>query len=191
MPFDSMVMAAVAHELSQTLADAKIIKIHQPDRVSLSLKLWNRSGHYRLLLSAHPSQGRAHLSREEQSNPQQPPLFCMVLRKHLEGGRIQRIAQRGTERILDLYIDNRDETGLPIRRLLSLEVMGKHSNILLIDPENHTILDGIRRYSHNVSRYREVLPGRPYLPPPAQSGIPLAECTEEGFSQALLTADET
>lgn len=188
MPFDGLMLAAVCTELNQTLLNARIEKVYQPAKNDIILHTSRPQERYRLLLSAHPRDARVHLSYQQQENPVQPPTFCMVLRKHLEGGHIREIHQPGLERVLKIHVDTRDELGQPVKKTLICEIMGKHSNILLVDPAENTIIDGIRRYSHDVSRHREVLPGRPYVPPPAQKKYNPLLLDEESFRNILLEA---
>lgn len=188
MAFDGMVMAAVTQAL-QVLVGERVEKIHQPNQNNVILVVHSRQqGRIRLILSADAQDARVHMTGETYSNPLTPPTFCMVLRKHLEGGRILSIAQSGLERVLQLAIESRDELGRLSQKLLICEVMGKHSNIILVDPSANLILDGIHRYSHGVSRYREVLPGRVYLPPPEQAKVDPRTIAEEVFQKLLLSA---
>lgn len=182
MAFDGIVLRAVAHELMRTIAGGRVDKIYQPLPRDLLFTIRNRGRNYRLLLSANPSYPRVCLSeRYKGQNPVEPPMFCMLLRKHLEGGRVTGIRQVDNERILLLDVENRNELGDISERRLVIEIMGRHSNIILIDPETHRILDGIVHVNFGTSRHREVLPGRPYIAPPEQGKIsPFAE-TEAGF----------
>lgn len=190
MAFDSLVMAAVAQELADLLIGGRLEKIQQPSAHEIIMVIHTRErGKQRLLLSAHAQDARIHLTSQAFVNPLNPPIFCMVLRKHLEGGRVRALEQVGLERILKIAIDSRDELGRPAEKLLLCEIMGKHSNILLVDPANNTIVDGIHRYSHAVSRYREVLPNRPYLPPPSQGKVDPRELSEEDFKSLLLASN--
>jgi len=186
MPFDGLMLAAIQSELSKTLVGAKIDKIYQPARTDIMLNIRHHRERYRLLLSAHARDARVHLSTQPTENPTQPPTFCMVLRKHLEGGSIKEIEQPGLERVLKIHVATRDELGRPSEKLLICEIMGKHSNILLVDPAVNSITDGIRRYSHEVSRHREVLPGRPYIPPPAQNKLNPLRVDEDTFRNIIL-----
>ncbi|RYD04627.1 hypothetical protein N752_14745 [Desulforamulus aquiferis] len=187
MAFDGLVMSAVAQELESKLIGGRIEKIHQPGPSEVILVIHTRGlGKQRLLLSADSRDARIHLSDKSYVNPLAPPIFCMVLRKHLEGSRIRSIRQVELERVLELSIDSRDELGRPSEKLLICEVMGKHSNIVLVDPESNSIVDGVNRYSHSVSRYREVLPNRPYLPPPEQSKLDPRKITEEQFPSLII-----
>jgi len=188
MAFDGIVLAAVTKEL-QALVGCRIEKIYQPDTNCLLLHLHSRNSKAKLFLSAHPVNGRVHLSQLVYDNPLYPPLFCMLLRKHLEGGKIINISQgENLERCLYILIEVFDEVGdLKIRQLV-IEIMGKHSNIILVDPASGTIIDGIKRVSSEVSRHREVLPGRKYLAPPTQNKLNLMELTEEQFKTALFNS---
>lgn len=186
MPYDGLVLAAVKKELEEKLAGGRIERIYQPDKEELVITIHRAGSKHRLLMSAHAQNARVHLSTTIKENPATPPLFCMVLRKHLEGGRIGGFAQPGLERVMVMKVESRDELGRPSEKHLVCEIMGKHSNIILVDSSTGSILDGIKRYSHAVSRYREVLPGRPYLTPPAQGKLNPLEVNEEQFRQACL-----
>lgn len=188
MPFDTLCMSAAVSE-AQALLDSKITKIYQTDKYTVALKFYGPGGTNRLLLSAHPQFGRLQLSSLPTENPAKPPLFCMVLRKHLENARLLQIRQIPDERVCRLDFAAHDEVGEPTRRTLVLEIMGKHSNLLLLDTPSDTIIDAARRYSHNVSRYREVLPGLPYILPPASQLPAWRDCSEEGFAAQMLAGD--
>jgi predicted ribosome quality control (RQC) complex YloA/Tae2 family protein len=186
MPFDGFVLAAVAAELKKKIIFGRIMKIYQPQPNLIVLRIRKEKDNLQLLISAHPVTGRIHLSQETRENPLKAPLFCMVLRKHLEGGRITGIEQEGLERVLKIRVEAVDEIGEKSEKFLIGEIMGKHSNIILVDPKQNEILDGIRRYTHLVSRHREVLPGRPYLPPPSQNKKNPLEIDEDNFRVQLL-----
>jgi len=188
MPFDGLVLAAVRTELAEKLTGGRIERIHQPDQDDLVLLVHRPGLRLRLLLSANARRARVHLTTTGRENPTTPPLFCMVLRKHLEGGRILGLEQPGLERVLVIKIESRDELGFPGEKYLICEIMGKHSNIVLVEPATGIVVDGIRRYSHAVSRYREILPGRPYLPPPSQGKLDPLAATEEQFRRACLNS---
>ncbi len=191
MPYDSLVMAAATTELARSLVSGRVVKIYQPDHFTVTLRFHTVEANLQLLLCAHPMTGRAQLTATSRENPENPPLFCMVLRKHLEGGRLIQVEQLGWERILRFTFSITDETGLPAQRQLLLEIMGKHSNLILVDPQDGVIIDGIRRYSHNLSRHREVLPGRIYLLPPPQNKLSPEDLTEDAFREALLAQELT
>ncbi|HEY3368632.1 MAG TPA: NFACT RNA binding domain-containing protein [Symbiobacteriaceae bacterium] len=165
MAFDSTVMAVVAAELARELTGGRISKIYQPQADELVLLIYAGGVNHRLLLSANARFARIQLTRTEKRNPPAPPTFCMLLRKYVEGGRIMAIRQAGRERICRIQIGVTDELGNPAEFTLVAEVMGKHSNIILLNPQGR-IVDAVRRVTEEVNRYRELLPGLPYLPPP-------------------------
>lgn len=187
MPFDGFVLAAIRKELEERVTGCFIDRIYQPSANSLVFNLRQAKGRIRLFLSAHPTNARAHLMQTPVENPASPPSFCMVLRKYLEGGRIKNIYQAGLDRILVLEIEAKDEIGAPAHRDLICEIMGKHSNIILVNHQTGQIVDAIKRYSHLVSRYREVLPGKPYLSPPAQDKRNPLLLSEEEFELTILS----
>jgi predicted ribosome quality control (RQC) complex YloA/Tae2 family protein len=186
MPFDGLVLASVRSELEDKLVGGRIERVYQPGRTELIILIHKPGARQKILFSADAQNARAHLTETARENPAAPPLFCMVLRKHLEGGRITGFSQPGLERVLVIKIESRDELGCLAEKHLVCEIMGKHSNIILFDPATGTIIDGIKRYSHEVSRYREVLPGRPYLFPPSQGKMNPLLLEEEQFRQACL-----
>lgn len=185
MAYDGTVLAAVVHELRQTILQARVERVFQPEREEIHIIFRQPGQNYRLLLSAQADRARVHLTLENKPNPTQPPLFCMVLRKYLEGGKLTRIEQPNLERILHLYIESPNEIGEITQKVLICEIMGKHSNIILLDAQTGMILDGIKRYTHALSRYREVLPGRPYLSPPPQNKINPLEIRSENFQELI------
>jgi predicted ribosome quality control (RQC) complex YloA/Tae2 family protein len=149
----------------------RVDKVTQPEKNEIHLQLRGSGASARLLLNASATAARLHLTEQAKKSPQAAPMFCMVLRKYLEGGRITDLTQGGApeqnwERIIVLVAENYNERGDRQSYRLYLEIMGKHSNLILTDGRSGLILDGLRRYSHQLSRHREVLPGRPYLAPP-------------------------
>lgn len=190
MAFDGLVLTAVRRELEQRLLGGRINKIYQPEKEEVVLHVRSLGQNEKLVLSAHAQRARVHLTRLQKENPQSPPMFCMVLRKHLEGGKIIAIEQPGLERVLRITVEAPDELGIVSHKVLIAEIMGKHSNIILLEPTSNTILDGIKRYTHATSRYREVLPGREYLSPPSQDKISPFSLDTEQLGQLLLSAPE-
>lgn len=161
MAFDGIVIAGLAEELGQTIVNTKINKIAQPEADELLLTLKGGARQYRLAISANASLPFLYLTDDNKPSPMTAPTFCMVLRKHLAGGRITAVSQPGMERILRLEIEHLNEMGDMCRKTLVVELMGKHSNIIFCDGDG-TIIDSIKRVSSAVSSVREVLPGRPY-----------------------------
>ncbi|MDI6709404.1 MAG: NFACT RNA binding domain-containing protein [Bacillota bacterium] len=184
MPFDGLVLAAVRAELAGALTGGRIERVQQPAEHYIVLTV-HRHKRHRLLISNHPEEARVHMTAHGTVSPPRLPVFAAVLRKYLEGGRMVSIKQPGFERVIEVVVRGRDALGQEANILLIGEFMGKHSNILLVDPGSGRILDGIRRYTHAVSRHREVLPGAPYIPPPRTKRDPL-ELDEEGLTAELL-----
>lgn len=162
MPFDAIFLSAVLDELRPAVIGSRVEKIQQPARDMVVLQL---RGKERLLLSANVSRPRIHLTQTPTENPAQPPMFCMLLRKHLGGGRIAALTQPPAERSVCLEFDCTDEMGVPCRKRLILELMGRNSNLILTDPEGR-ILDCLRRVDFEMSEQRQVLPGLFYRDPP-------------------------
>jgi len=188
MSFDGIVLAAVRSQLAKEITGSRIDRVYQPESEEVILHLRRPGENRRLLISAHAQNARVHLTSIHKPNPIEPPMFCMVLRKHLEGGKVTAVRQPGLERILHIHVEAYDELGALAEKILVCEIMGKHSNIILLDPAANTILDGIKRYTHAVSRHREVLPGRPYLAPPAQDKHDPLALDEEAFNEIMLAS---
>lgn len=187
MPFDNFMLEGVIREL-QDLRGARINKISQPDRLSIVLRL-HAKDNYKLLISAHPQQARLHLSTAETVNPAKAPIFCMVLRKYLEGSRLLDIKHIPNERIAKLSFSYINELGDEDECRLIAELMGKHSNIILVNKAG-IIIDGIRRYTHAVSRYRQVLPNEEYRQPPPQNKPPITGQKQEAIYERLLASEQ-
>ena len=158
MPLDALCLSGVVHELQNALSGAKIDKIYQPGRDEVVLALRAPAGNVKLLLSANPSHPRAHLTQISRENPDKPPMFCMLLRKHLSGARLLELVQPPMERVVDLRLEALDELGDRVERRLVLEAMGRHSNLILLDGEGR-IMDCLRRVDSDMSARRQVLPG--------------------------------
>lgn len=166
MPYDGLFTAAVCRELHEKLVGARIDKIFQPAPDTLLFHCRQPGDTHKLLLSANARHARVHLTATRPDNPLHAPVFCMLLRKHLDPGRIAAVEQQGLDRIIRLYIDAFDEAGRPVRRVLIAELTGRNSNIILIDEQSGTIIDALRRVNARVNLYRALLPGELYVPPP-------------------------
>lgn len=164
MAFDGIVISSLVWELNERLADGRINKIYQPENDAIVLTIKNNRNNYRLLLSASPSLPLAYLTEDTGTNPMTAPNFCMLLRKHISGGRIVSILQPEMERILKFEIEHLNELGDVCTKYLIVELMGKHSNIIFCRPDG-TIIDSIKHISLYISSVREVLPGRSYFIP--------------------------
>lgn len=186
MPFDGIAIRAVCQELDHGLNNARIDKIYQPekDEIVFLIRAPGTKSR-RLLISANPRWARIHYCEQRKENPSNPPAFCMLLRKYLEGGKIKAIKQVDFERIVHIYIEALDEFREWKTRVLVCEFMGRHSNIILINPENQIILDAIKKYSSDLSSYREVLPGKNYISPPDQGKLNPVSCSFTDFVQLM------
>lgn len=184
MPLDALCLTAVAGELRRSLLGGKIDKIYQPAREELLLCIRGRGENVRLLLSANPGHPRAHLTTRNRENPDTPPMFCMLLRKHLLGGRILELKQPPMERLLDFRLETIDELGDRVERRLVLEALGRNSNLILLDGEGR-IIDCLRRVDGDMSRQRQVLPGLFYRLPPAPDKLDPMALDGECLRRAL------
>ncbi len=164
MAFDGISVAALVKELNDKLSEGRISRIAQPETDAVLLTVKNMRNQYRLLLSANPSLPLAYLTENNLPSPAQAPGFLMLLRKHLSGGRILSVTQPGLERVIVLTAEHMNELGDLVQVRLILELMGKHSNLILVDQEGR-ITDAIRRIGSGTSSVREVLPGKTYFIP--------------------------
>lgn len=185
MAFDGIVTRAVTHELNERLAGSRIAKIHQPTDTDIVMQIRTRSGSVRLLLSASLSFPRLHLTTAAYQNPLEAPMFCMLLRKYCEGAVIESIQQMDMERIVHIDVRGRDELGDDRAKRIVLEIMGRHSNLILMDPETGLIHDGLHHVTPAVSRYRVVLPGRAYVAPPPQDKLNPLDAAETDFYKRM------
>jgi len=181
MAFDGIVTRAVTKELEDALAGGKVEKIYQPEKDELVFFVHGPKGRVRFYASCNNDHAGIYLTEDQYDNPPSPSAFCMLLRKHLQAGRIISVQQHETERIIELSFESRDEMGFSVNKKLIIETMGRHSNIVLTDLQADTpkILDSIKRVSIDESRARQVLPGHPYTYPPSQNKIPFDTVTEE------------
>ncbi|MBR3020374.1 MAG: NFACT family protein [Clostridia bacterium] len=183
MPMDGLTLGFMARELKETLRDGRVEKVTQPEKDMLVLVIRAQGKNHKLLLSAAPSFARAHLTQANYQNPADAPMFCMLMRKHLQGGRLTALEQLSGDRVLKLTVENKDELGDSAPRELYLELMGRHSNLTLV--KDGRIVDAIRHVSGDMSRVRQALPGLPFILPPIQDKIDPAELTEEALYARL------
>lgn len=185
MSFDGIVTYAVKEELHSIINNGKISKIYQPNKMEILLNIRSNGKNYQLLLSSHPSFARVHISKYHYENPTEPPMFCMLLRKHLDGAVIEEISQVDFERIIIFTIRSKNEIGDYSYKKLIVEVMGRHSNIILIDAEKNNIIDSIKHIPPSLSRHRTILPGHEYALPPSQGKQNPFETTEQDVLKRL------
>jgi len=179
MAYDGIITYAEAKELKERIVPGKIEKVYQPGPEDLLVHIHTQRGNVRLFISCNSQSARVCLTEGSYTNPDQPPTFCMLLRKHLQGGRITDVRQKDAERIMEIDIEAQNELGFSVCRRLIVEIMSKHSNIALIDIETGKLIDAIKRISIDVNRYRQLLPGVIYKYPPAQDKLPFKEVTAE------------
>lgn len=168
MSFDGLFTKAMVDELKSSLQGGRINKVHQPYKNEIILTIRAGGGNHKLLLSAHPSYARVQLTNEAYDNPSEPPMFCMLLRKHIEGHILEDIYQVAEDRIIIFEIKGRNEIGDISYKQLIIEVMGRHSNIVLVDKIRNVILDSVKHVSFAVNSHRAIMPGQDYISPPEQ-----------------------
>lgn len=185
MPFDGFFTRAIVSELTSLLVGGRISKIHQPFKNEIVMIVRAARKNHKLLISSHPSYARIQVTTDTFENPQEPPMFCMILRKHLEGAIIEEISQVDMDRIMILKIKGRDELGDIRYKKLIIEIMGRHSNIILVDEETEMILDSVKHIPTALNSYRTILPGAQYIFPPAQNKQNPLEVTQENLLRTI------
>lgn len=186
MAFDGITVAAVVRELKENLQGGRIYKIAQPENDELLITIKTADGgQKRLFISAGASLPLIYFTETNKQSPMTAPGFCMLLRKHLQNGRITDVTQPGLERIVNLHIEHLNEMGDMCRKTLAVEIMGKHSNIIFLNEENK-IIDSIKHISGMVSSVREVLPGRDYFIPKTQDKKDPLTVSESELKAVLL-----
>ena len=188
MPLDAICLRAVTQELETGLAGCRVEKIYQPDRDEIVLQTRGAGGAKRLLVSIAAGAPRIHFIDAARENPAAPPMFCMLLRKHVQGAKIASLTQPAVERMLQLELDTTDEMGGACKKYLIFELMGKHSNVILCG-EDRRIIDAMRRVDGDLSGKRQVLPGLFYRMPPVQDKHDPFAVSGTGLAAALLEAD--
>ena len=184
MAFDAIFLSAVLDEIRGRAVGARIDKIHQPSRDTLILHLRCKEGREKLLFAANPTAPRLHFTQASPENPAEPPMFCMLLRKHLMGAKLVEITQPPMERAASFVFDTTDEMGYPVRKTLVAELMGRTCNLYLLSPEAR-ILDCLRRVGLDESAKRAALPGLMYQAPEPVTKREIRSLTQEGFAELL------
>lgn len=188
MSLDGAFLHIVTNEL-QPLVGARVDKVYQPSREEIVLSLRTfRDGGKKIVLSANSVSARLNLTEASFENPQQPPMFCMLLRKHLGGGKLTAIRQDGLERIVSIDFECTNEIGDIVTNTLIAEIMGRHSNIILV--RDGRVIDSIKRITDDISSVRRVLPGIQYEAPPRQDRLCLLECAPEQVLEAVKDSPE-
>lgn len=188
MALDGAFLTLLKEELS-ALVGVRVDKIHQPYRDQLIFQLRDKNGTYRLLFSAKADSARLHLTDENFENPAAPPMFCMLLRKLLTGARLKALRQTGMERALFMDFDSYNELGDPIVITLGVEIMGRHSNVVLIGQDGR-IIDSLKRVDESMSEARQILPGMLYQPVPPQDKLCALTATVSEAMERIAAQDE-
>ena len=191
MSFDGFFLHHMVEELRRELVNGRIQKINQPFEQELVLQIRSNRQSHRLLLSAHPVFGRIQLTQTTFENPAQPSTFIMVLRKYLQGAVIESIEQVENDRIVEITVSNKNEIGDHIQATLIIEIMGKHSNILLVDKSSHKILEVIKHVGFSQNSYRTLLPGSSYIAPPSTDSLNPFTVKDEKLFEILQTQELT
>ena len=191
MSFDGFFLHHMVEELRTELLNGRIQKINQPFDQELVLQIRSNRKSHRLLLSAHPVFGRIQLTESTFENPAQPSTFIMVLRKYLQGAVIESIEQIENDRIVEITVSNKNEIGDHIQATLIIEIMGKHSNILLVDKSSHKILEVIKHIGFSQNSYRTLLPGATYIAPPSTEALNPFMVKDEKLFEILQTQELT
>ena len=184
MPMDGVMLGFVARELDHILKDGRVDRVIQPERDEIHLLIRAQGANHRLVLSASANAARAHLSEHAKTGPMEPPMFCMLLRKYLSSGRVQSVRRIAGDRILEIEFSALNELGDTVTRTLIIEIMGRHSNIILRGGDGR-IIDAARHIGEDISRVRQVLPGLPYCYPPSQGKLNPETATTEEIRQRL------
>ncbi len=185
MALDGSFLRQLKHELEESILDSRVDKVHQVSREELILILRSRNGNCKLYISAGADSPRIHLTGTSFENPKTPPMFCMLMRKHLIGARIIGIEQEGLDRILKITFEARNEMGDMVNIVGIIEIMGRHSNFIVVDQDGR-IIDSMKRVDDTMSSVRPVLPGMRYVLPPAQDKLLLTEATMDEMIDAIL-----
>ena len=191
MSFDGFFLHHMVEELQRELVNGRIQKINQPFEQELVLQIRSNRQSHRLLLSAHPVFGRIQLTQTTFENPAQPSTFIMILRKYLQGALIESIEQVENDRIVEMIVSNKNEIGDHIQATLIIEIMGKHSNILLVDKSSHKILEVIKHVGFSQNSYRTLLPGSTYIAPPSTESLNPFTIKDEKLFEILQTQETT
>lgn len=189
MSFDGFFLHHLTNELQEQIEKGRIQKVNQPFDHELVLTIRNNRRNYKLLLSAHPVFGRIQTTETNFQNPQNPNTFTMIMRKYLQGAVIETIQQIENDRILEIIVSNKNEIGDHIKATLVVEIMGKHSNIILIDKNEHKIIESIKHVGFSQNSYRTILPGSTYIAPPKTKAINPFDISDQTLFELLQTND--
>ncbi|HEL2055385.1 TPA: NFACT family protein [Streptococcus suis] len=189
MSFDGFFLHHMTAELRANLEGGRIQKINQPFEQEIVLNIRSNRQSHKLLLSAHSVFGRVQLTQSDFTNPKVPNTFTMILRKYLQGAIIEDIRQLDNDRILEFSVSNKDEIGDHIQATLMVEIMGKHSNIILVDKSEQRIIEAIKHVGFSQNSYRTILPGSTYIRPPETHSLNPYTVSDEKLFEILSTQE--
>lgn len=184
MSLDGVFIKSIINELDKKLTGGRVDKIYQPDKNEIVMSIRSKGENLKLLITAAGSSPRLHLTSITRKNPMEPPMFCMLLRKHLTGARITSLRQINFDRIVEISFESRDELGTLANKSLIVEIMGKHSNIIFVN-EGNTIIDSLIRVTPQVSSVRQVYPGLSYKAPPGSDKLNPLTADRQSFMEEL------
>ena len=184
MSLDGIFLNSIINDLYKKLIGGRVDKIYQPDKNEIVLSIRSKGENYKLLITAISNSPRLHLTNVIRQNPSEPPMFCMLLRKHLTSAHITNIKQINFDRIVEISFECKDEFGTAVNKSLITEIMGKHSNIIFIN-EDKTIIDAIKRVAENISSVRQVYPGLKYVIPPGSDKLNPLTVTKDLFMKEI------
>ncbi len=190
MSLDGIFLNSIKYDLHKKLMDGRVDKIHQPDKNEIVIAIRSGGENHKLLMTAASSSPRLHLTNVTRKNPQEPPMFCMLLRKHLSGAHVTDIKQINFDRILEITFECKDELDTTVNKSLIIEIMGKHSNIIFINTDTRVVIDSIKRVAENVSSVRQIYPGLKYVTPPQQDKINPLDANRDVFLSAIDNAND-
>lgn len=185
MSFDGIFLNSIKFDLYNKLVGGRVDKIYQPDKNEVVVTIRNNGENYKLLMTATSSSPRVQLTSVKHKNPEQPPMFCMLLRKHLTSARVTDIKQINFDRILEITFECKDELDTTVHKSLIIEIMGKHSNIIFVNTETSVVIDSAKRVAENVSSVRQIYPGIKYVLPPEQNKLNTLEVNKEMFLNSI------
>ena len=184
MSLDGIFLNSIINDLYKKLIGGRVDKIYQPDKNEIVISIRSKGENYKLLITAISNSPRLHLTNVIRQNPSEPPMFCMLLRKHLTSAHITNIKQINFDRIVEISFECKDEFGTAVNKSLITEIMGKHSNIIFIN-QDKTIIDAIKRVAENISSVRQVYPGLKYVIPPGSDKLNPLTVTKDLFMKEI------
>ena len=184
MSLDGIFLNSITNDLYKKLIGGRVDKIHQPDKNEIVMSIRSKGENYKLLITSISSSPRLHLTNVTRQNPLEPPMFCMLLRKHLTGAHITDIRQVNFDRIVEISFECKDELDSTVHKSIITEIMGKHSNIIFIN-QDKTIIDSLKRIAENVSSVRQIYPGLKYIIPPGSDKLNPLNVTRELFMKEI------